>query len=135
MEDTMSTPEESFLEIATPEDLGKGAYFWVYLSPQNKTAEIVKDWTVTLSQPGWSASISSREHPPVLQTEGRSGVFDVKVIWRQPPDAVIVALRPSPGSKPNIGCNENCAAMIGIVANLDGPPTYWTVWDAFCKKE
>lgn len=131
----MSTPVESFQALAATDQLGGGAQFWVYISPQNETAEIVTDWTVRLSQGRWSATISSRDELPILQTEGMSGVFDVKVIWRRPPDAVLVGLQPSPGSKPNIGCGGTCAAMIGILANEDGPPTYWTVWDALCKRD
>jgi hypothetical protein len=130
----MADEQGDFEQVGSVADLGGGAYFWVYLSPQNETAEIVKDWTVTLSQGDWTASISSNQDPPVLQTQGMSGEFDVRVTWRQPPTEVVVPLKPSPESKPNVGCNENCAAMIGIVAGKDGAmPTYWTVWNAFCK--
>lgn len=40
------------------------------------------------------------------------------------------------GSKPDIGCNTNCASMVGIVATENGSDAnYWTTWDAFCKEE
>ena len=45
----MSTPVESFQALAATDQLGGGAQFWVYISPQNETAEIVTDWTVRLS--------------------------------------------------------------------------------------
>ena len=128
--------EGNFEDVGSPDELGGGAYFWVYLSPQNNTAEVVKDWTVTLSQDDWEASISSDSPSPTLQTEGRSGEFDVTVSWRMPPAQVVVKLEPLPDSHPNIGCNDNCAAMIGILANETGNgANYWTVWDAFCKGE
>jgi hypothetical protein len=35
----------------------------------------------------------------------------------------------------DIGCNTNCASMVGIVANPDGhSANYWTTWDAYCEK-
>lgn len=127
--------QERFEEVGKVEELGEGAYFWVYISPENETAKVVKDWTVILTQGNWTGSISSDDPTPALQTKGMFGVFDVKVIWRQPPSDVVVELRPGPESKPDIGCSENCASMIGIVAGTDGAePTYWTTWDAFCKK-
>lgn len=115
--------------------LGKGAYFWVYVSPQNDTASVVKKWVVTLRQGEWSASISSKDPEPTLQTEGMSGVFEVQVEWQRPPDDLAIDLSPLPDSKRDIGCNSNCGAMIGIVANEQGDSAnYWTVWDAFCKR-
>lgn len=124
----------SFEEVGSPDELGNGAYFWVYLSPQNNTAELVKDWTVTLKQGDWTGSISSHDPSPTLKTDGLSGDFDVTVAWAQPPKEVVVDLKPLPDSRPNIGCNDNCASMIGIVANEAGnDANYWTTWDAFCK--
>jgi hypothetical protein len=130
----MADERASFNEVASEDDLGGGAYFWVYLSPQGNTAEIVKDWTVTLTQGDWTGSISSDQSPPTLQTDGMSGEFDVRVVWRQSAtEPMDVQLDPLPDSNPNIGCNDNCAAMIGIVAESDTEAHYWTVWDAFCK--
>lgn len=123
----------SFNQVASESDLGNGAYFWVYISPQDDTKDIVKDWTVTLTQGNWTGSISSDQDPPTLQTDGLSGEFDVRVEWRQPPNELVVDLEPCADSKPNIGCNDNCAAMIGIVAQGPDTACYWTVWDAFCK--
>jgi len=115
--------------------LGKGACFWVYLSPQNDTAKVVKDWVVTLTQGEWSASISSKDPRPFLQTEGMSGVFEVRVEWQQPPNDLVIDLTPLPDTNPDVGCNSNCAAMIGIVADEQGSSAnYWTVWDALCKR-
>jgi hypothetical protein len=125
---------ESFNAVASESDLGGGAYFWVYISPQGDTKDVVKDWTVTLSQGDWTASISSDQDPLVLQTDGLSGEFDVRVEWRQPPNELAIGLDPCPDSKPNVGCNSNCAAMIGIVAQSSDQACYWTVWDAFCKQ-
>ena len=117
------------------EQLGKGAYFWVYLSPQHDTANVVKDWVVTLTQGEWSASISSKDPQPNLQTEGMSGVFEVRVEWQQPPNDLVIDLTPLPESKPDVGCDSKCAAMIGIVADEQGSSAnYWTVWDALCPR-
>ena len=91
-------------------------------------------WTVTISQGNWQGSISSSNPHEILKTPDLSGEFDVRVTWQQPPNEVVVELSPLPDSKPNIGCNDNCAAMVGIVANPEGSgANYWTVWDAFCK--
>jgi hypothetical protein len=122
----------SFNDVASESDLGGGAYFWVYISPQGDTKDVVKDWTVTLTQGDWTGSISSDQDPPTLQTDGLSGEFDVRVEWRQPPNDLVVELDPCSDSKPNVGCNDNCAAMIGIVAESREKACYWTVWDAFC---
>jgi len=44
-------------------------------------------------------------------------------------------LKPQAGSKSDIGCISNCAAMVGIVADPGGANAqYWTVWDAFCNR-
>lgn len=128
--------EGNFEDVGSPDELGGGAYFWVYLSPQNNTAEVVKHWTVKLSQGNWQATISSDSPSHSLNTVGMSGEFEVTASWRKPPEEVVVKLEPLPDSKPDVGCNANCAAMIGIVADESGSTAnYWTVWDAFCKKE
>jgi hypothetical protein len=67
------------------------------------------------------------------QTPKLSGVFKVTVIAGGA-NMKYKKLQPQSGSRPNIGCNENCAAMVGIVCNQDGSDAeYWTVWDALCK--
>ena len=126
---------QSFNDVASESDLGGGAYFWVYISPQGDTKDVVKDWTVTLTQGNWTGSISSDDPSPTLQTDGMSGEFDVRVEWRQPPNELVIDLQPCPDSKPNIGCNENCASMIGIVAQSQDSACYWTTWDAVCKQD
>ena len=128
--------QAEFEQVGSIDELGKGAYFWVYLSPENDTANVVKDWTVTLTQGDWTGTISSDDPKPTLQTDGMSGVFQVRVEWRQPPKDVVVDLQPLPGSKPEIGCNQNCASMIAILANPEGTSAnYSTTWDAYCKNE
>jgi hypothetical protein len=130
----MATSRELFEEVGSAEELGGGAYFWVYLSPEHETSKVVKDWTVTLTQGDWSASISSDQNPPILKRPDRSGEFGVRVTWRNPPTDVIVELKPSPGSEPGVRCDSGCAAMIGIVAGEgEQMPTYWTVSDAWCR--
>lgn len=120
--------------------LGGGAQFWVYLSPQNNTAQIVKGWSVTLSQGNWSDSITSENPTKQIQTPNLSGLFDITIteldFSTHPPRTI--AIPALPPSTNQIGCNANCASMIGIVANahslLGGPNAqFWTTWDAMCS--
>ena len=113
--------------------LGGGAQFWAYISPSNNTAACLTSWSVTVSQGSWSGTITWNDPQQILQTPNLSGIFDVtveaagqKFAWQK--------LKPTSYSKPNIGCNSNCAAMIGIVANPDcTDANYWTTWDAVCS--
>lgn len=119
--------------------LGGGAQFWVYLSPQNDTAKVVKKWSVTFSQGNWSDSITSDNPTKQIQTPNLSGKFDIKVTETRystnPPSEIdIPAMPPSTNV---IGCNSNCASMVGIVADekplLGGSNAkFWTTWDALC---
>ena len=118
--------------------LGNGAQFWVYLSPQNDTSKMISTWRVTFSQGDWSDFISSENPTKQIQTPHLSGIFDIKVellsgstgTWRQIP--------PQTGSNNEIGCNSNCASMVGIVADSTNPligsinAHFWTPWDAMC---
>ena len=122
--------------------LGGGARFWVYLSPQNNTAEVVKGWSVTFSQGNWSDSITSENPTKQIQTPNLSGLFDIKItetdFSTNPPRGGQIDIPPMPPSKNQIGCNSNCASMVGIVADekplLGGPNAkFWTTWDALCK--
>lgn len=119
--------------------LGGGAQFWVYLSPQNDTAKMITKWRVTFSQGNWSDSISNDNPTKQIQTPNLSGIFEIKVellsgstgTWRQIP--------PQTGSNNEIGCNSNCASMVGIVADSTHPligainAHFWTTWDAMCR--
>lgn len=119
--------------------LGGGAQFWVYLSPQHDTAKMITKWRVTFSQGNWSDSISSDNPTKQIQTPNLSGIFEIKVellsgstgTWRQIP--------PQAGSHNEIGCNSNCASMVGIVADSINPligainAHFWTTWDAMCR--
>ncbi|AZA56135.1 hypothetical protein [Chryseobacterium shandongense] len=119
--------------------LGGGAQFLVYLSPQNDTAKMIGQWKVTLSQGNWQDSISSDNPAKHLQTPNLSGIFNVKVevlsgstgTWKEVPA--------QEGSTNEIGCNSNCASMVGIVADSTSPAPgainahFWTTWDVFCK--
>lgn len=110
-----------------------GAVFWAYISPQNNTGQVVTDWSVTISQGPWSGSITSADPQQQLQTPGLSGIFQV-VVTGAGPSMPPQQLSPQSGSKADLGCNNNCAAMVGIVANSQGDSaSYWTVWDAFCN--
>lgn len=63
-----------------------------------------------------------------------SSIFQVPAEWRNPETKVVKLLEPLPESKPEIGCNENCAAMIGLLAPGEGEEAgYWTTWDAYCN--
>lgn len=120
--------------------LGNGAQFWVYLSPQNDTSKMITTWKVTFSQGNWSGTISSDNPTQQLQTPNLSGIFDIKVEllsgstggWREIPA--------QDGSRNQIGCNSNCSSMVGIVADSTNPPIgainahFWTTWDALCRR-
>ena len=122
-------------------ELGGGAQFWVYLSPQNNTKNVVKDWSVTLTQGKWSGTITSKNPTQQLKTPNLSGIFKIKITQlshsTNPPRSVdIPALPPSTNE---IGCNSNCASMVGIIADKEpkiGGATakFWTTWDAICRQ-
>ncbi len=121
-------------------NLGGGAQFWVYLSPQNNTQEMISTWRVTFSQGDWSGVISSENPTKQIQTPNLSGIFNVKVellsgstaTWREVPVQA--------GAKSDIGCNSNCSSMVTIVADSTSPAPgainahYLTTWDALCKR-
>ena len=113
--------------------LGNGAQFWAYVSPSNNTAAFLTSWAVIVSQGDWSGLITSSDPQQQLQTPNLSGIFDVAVVAAGRGFGA-QALSPTSYSKPNIGCNSNCAAMIGLVANPDcTDANYWTTWDAVCS--
>ena len=117
--------------------LGQGAKFWVYVSPSSNTASNVAQWSVIVEQPGsgWIGTITSDNPAQELQTPGLSGTFNVTVRASGPKFAEKTLTHTS-DSTADIGCNANCAAMIGIVSNADGTDAnYWTVWDAICSPE
>lgn len=115
-------------------NLGDGARFWAYISPQNDTAERYPEWSVAIEQKDgdWIGKINSDEPHKVLETPGLSGVFKVTVYVRgEEYRGEIEALS---DSQKDVGCNSNCAAMVGIVADPnDRGAHYWTVWDALCR--
>lgn len=141
----MSTPDTelaqlgdniSEIRVQVQNSLGGGAQFWAYVSPQNNTSQNVTWWQVRLQQTGgnWAGTITSDNPQQILQTPELSGTFDVAVIASGPGFSQ-KRLTPQSGSKPNIGCNSNCAAMVGIVSNADGTDAnYWTTWDAICSR-
>ncbi len=132
----MSTHAElgnNISEVKVKATLGGGAQFWAYISPMNDTASKLTSWQVRLEQGNWVGFIDSDDPQQILQTPELSGVFSVTVT-AVGPKMPQKQLSPGPDSKPNVGCNSNCAAMVGIVANEDGTAaTYWTTWDAICN--
>lgn len=115
--------------------LGNGAQFWTYISPQNETASRVTEWHVQIEQANgeWRGDIDSTNPRQKATTPGLSGKFNL-VVTASGPNFPKTTLSPLPDSQPDIGCNSNCAAMIGIVANEAGTGAhYWTVWDALCS--
>jgi len=119
--------------------LGGGAQFWVYLSPQNDTAKTVKNWSVTFSQGNWSDSITSKNPTKKIRTPNLSGIFQIKITESDPsPEQPLeIEIPPMDGGKNEIGCNANCASMVGIVADKNPRPgqanaKFWTIWDALC---
>jgi len=114
---------------------GNGAQFWAYVSPQNETSKYVTRWQVRIEQTDgdWSGIIDSDNPEKILQTPNLSGIFKVTV-RASGPMFEEKELSVKPGSKPDIGCNSNCTAMVGIVATEGGKDAnYWTTWDAICS--
>lgn len=113
--------------------VGNGAKFWVSISSQNNTAKNVTKWSVRFEQGNWTGSITSANPYDQLQTPGLSGLFKVTVTGSGPhmPEH---QLQPQPPSTHEIGCNSNCASMVGIVSDPNGGNAHFsTTWDAFCK--
>ena len=119
--------------------LGGGAQFWAYLSPKNNTAKMITNWEVTISQGSWSATVNNKNPTKQIQTPGLSGLFNVSVRVLSGSTGLWQEIPPLSGSKNQIGCNSNCASMVGIVATSIHPPVgsinakFWTTWDALCK--
>jgi hypothetical protein len=115
--------------------LGNGAMFWAYVSPQEETDKYVTKWSVTVQQQDgdWAGTITSDNPEQQLQTPGLSGIFTV-IVTASGPKFAEKKLTPDSESKADVGCNSNCAAMIGIVAVPGGADAnYWTVYDALCS--
>jgi hypothetical protein len=124
-------------EMQDKVQLGGGAQFWAYISGQNETPSRVTEWQVQIEQTdgNWIGTITSDNPREILQTPGLSGVFAVRVTAGGA-EFGPTELTPLPDSKPDVGCNSNCAAMVGIVASPDAVgANYWTVWDAFCSRD
>lgn len=116
-------------------EIGGGAKFWAYISPQEDTSKYVTKWTVKIEQKdgNWAGSITSDNPTEVLQTPGLSGVFNVTVLASGPNfnEKTLTNVSWSPA---DVGCNSNCASMVGIVAvKGGGDANYWTTWDAVCN--
>jgi hypothetical protein len=137
MDNANDNIEEIKTQVASGQvTLGNGARFWAYVSSQNETPKFVKDWKVKIEQQdgNWSGTITSEDPEAQLQTPGLSGVFNVTVTATVGAVLQPRTLSPQAGSNPDVGCNSNCAAMVGIVALPGGANAeYWTVWDAFCN--
>lgn len=120
-------------------NLGNGAKFWAYLSPQNETSKMIRNWKVTISQGNWSDSITSEDPTKQIQTNQLSGIFNVSVQVLSGSTGIWQELDPVSGSTNQIGCNSNCSSMVGIVADSTNPPIgsinakFWTTWDALCS--
>lgn len=127
--------ENNIHEMKSQVNLGNGATFWGYISPMNDTAKRITKWRIEIQQENgnWADVITSENPYYQPKTPNLSGIFKVKVTASGPQMSERV-LTNLPDSKPDVGCNSNCAAMIGIVSNADGTDAnYWTVWDAFCS--
>jgi len=112
-----------------------GAKFVAYVSPQNQTAQRVTKWEIHIQARGgsWQGTMSSGGSMS-LQTPKLSGIFNVRVI-ASGPNMPEKQLSPKPDSRADIGCNNNCTGIIGIIASPDGKDAhYWTVWDAVCTR-
>jgi hypothetical protein len=128
--------DNNIQEIQSQISLGGGAQFWVYISPQRDTPGLLKQWKVTFQQEdgNWQGSISSDNPQQILKTPGLSGKFMVTAEAAMPEGGPFV-LTPLQGSTDEIGCKDNCAAMVGLVAlGVAEGANYWTVWDAMCAR-
>ena len=116
-------------------ELGDGARFWAYISPMYDTAANVTEWSVTITQQdgNWTGTITSADPYAQLQTPHLSGMFNVTVTGSGP-NMPEKTLGPQEGSSSHIGCNSNCASMVGIVSTDESgtDAEYWTTWDAIC---
>ena len=120
--------------VENPLVIGDGAQFIVYLSPQHETTQKVTEWQVVFEQGDWEGRITSANPTQMLQTPHLSGCFQV-IVTASGPNFSETRLKPLVDSPPDIGCNANCVGMVGIVAQEDGKgASYWTVWDAICKR-
>lgn len=110
------------------EELGGGAQFVLYVTAAVTEAKPKAVFRANLSQGNWAGTVSSDQKPPILQTDGMSGVFQLKVDYSEPPAEFIAPIEgPS-----EIGCNENCFSIIEIGIK-DGKLFYETTWDAGCS--
>jgi hypothetical protein len=120
--------------------VGTGAQFWVYLSPQNDTAKMIGEWRVKFTQGNWSDSITSEDPTKQIKTPNLSGIFEITVELMSGSTGTWRAIPPQDGSTNQIGCNSNCASMVGIVADSTNPAPgsinahFWCTWDAFCSR-
>lgn len=111
------------------EELGGGAQFVLYVSSAVREAKPKAVFRAHLKQGDWSGTVSSDQSPPILKTDGMSGIFQLEVDYSEPPAEFIATLvGPS-----EIGCNENCFSMIEIGIGEDGKLFYETTWDAACE--
>jgi hypothetical protein len=114
-----------------PEQLGGGAQFWVDVA--NDAKPFITTWKVTISNNDWSGAVSSDNPREILKTPGLSGDFNVSV-WAEGPDFDWQELSAGEGCQANIGCNSNCASMVGLSTSPDGKSAnYCTTWDAACS--
>ncbi len=112
-------------------DLGGGATFYIYISPQNDGQQNITDWDVHFQQGGKSWKIESPETE--LKIPGGSGIFELTV-FAGGPHFKSKQILPTQGSNKNIGCNENCFSLVQLVATADGhDAVYVTTWDAACS--
>ena len=134
----MGKKKSGIANAASVLKLGGGAQFWAYISPQNNTAELITNWEVIISQGNWTDSITSQNPTKQIQTPELSGLFEVVVKVLSGSTGDWQAIKPLPPSTNQIGCNSNCASMVGIVAESTHPlpgsinANFWTTWDALC---
>lgn len=127
----MSEPAatETLEEVGgSAEELGGGAQFVLYVSSAVSEAKPKAVFRAHLSQGDWSGTVSSDQEPPILKTDGMSGIFQLSVDYSEPPAEFIAPLEgPS-----ELGCNDNCFSMVKI--GIEGDKlSYTTTWDAACK--
>lgn len=115
-------------------NLDNGARFWVSISPQKNTVDVVKNWIVTFSQGSWKESITFKNPTKQIQTPNLSGEFNI-IITKSDTSlnlARTVNIPALPPSKNIINCDSNCDLMVGIIAHEDSSfcsvnARFWTI--------
>lgn len=116
---------------------GGGAQFWVYISGQNNTKEILKTWRVRIEHEtsDWCVQITDKEPIQMIHTPNLFGKFFVHVYASGTTfEEKQLDLKDDPTIRhdPNVSCRVDNAGMIGITVTENGKDAeYWTISNAY----